>query len=110
MHTSLRVGGADPVTPVTQPFQQNSVFEMVRCAHGRVQLAAVWHVRTMPLPLPRLSTLDERADVIQSAAPDVVVPPTIGLVGLAVMGQNLALNIASKGFKIAVHNRSPEKA
>jgi len=33
----------------------------------------------------------------------------IGLVGLAVMGQNLALNIASKGFKISVWNRSPEK-
>lgn len=34
---------------------------------------------------------------------------TIGLFGLAVMGQNLALNIAEKGFKIAVCNRSPSK-
>lgn len=33
----------------------------------------------------------------------------IGLVGLAVMGQNLALNIADKGFNIAVHNRSASK-
>mmetsp|Transcript_21593 Transcript_21593/g.41951 ORF Transcript_21593/g.41951 Transcript_21593/m.41951 type:complete len:493 (+) Transcript_21593:127-1605(+) len=33
----------------------------------------------------------------------------IGLFGLGVMGQNLALNIAEKGFKIAVHNRSPSK-
>jgi 6-phosphogluconate dehydrogenase len=33
----------------------------------------------------------------------------IGLVGLAVMGQNLALNIAEKGFKISVYNRSPDK-
>eukprot|EP00922_Rhytidocystis_sp_ex-Travisia-forbesii_P052269 GHVS01077565.1.p1 GENE.GHVS01077565.1~~GHVS01077565.1.p1 ORF type:complete len:541 (-),score=109.37 GHVS01077565.1:401-1882(-) len=33
----------------------------------------------------------------------------IGLVGLAVMGQNLALNIASKGFQIAVWNRSSSK-
>lgn len=33
----------------------------------------------------------------------------IGLVGLAVMGQNLALNIASKGFDIAVYNRSASK-
>jgi len=31
------------------------------------------------------------------------------LVGLAVMGQNLSLNIASKGFRISVWNRSPEK-
>ncbi|KAL9650713.1 hypothetical protein ABK040_001767 [Willaertia magna] len=33
----------------------------------------------------------------------------IGLVGLAVMGQNLALNIAEKGFKISVFNRTYEK-
>ncbi len=30
----------------------------------------------------------------------------IGLIGLAVMGENLALNIASRGFKIAVYNRT----
>lgn len=34
---------------------------------------------------------------------------TIGLVGLAVMGQNLALNIAEKGFKIGVYNRTLSK-
>lgn len=33
----------------------------------------------------------------------------IGLYGLAVMGQNLALNIADKGFSISVCNRSPSK-
>jgi len=33
----------------------------------------------------------------------------IGLYGLAVMGQNLSLNIADNGFKISVCNRSPEK-
>jgi 6-phosphogluconate dehydrogenase len=33
----------------------------------------------------------------------------IGLVGLAVMGQNLALNIADHGYTIAVYNRNPEK-
>ena len=33
----------------------------------------------------------------------------IGLVGLAVMGQNLALNIADHGYRIAVYNRSPDK-
>jgi 6-phosphogluconate dehydrogenase len=30
----------------------------------------------------------------------------IGLVGLAVMGQNLALNVADHGFKISVYNRT----
>lgn len=33
----------------------------------------------------------------------------IGLAGLAVMGQNLALNIAEKGFPISVYNRSASK-
>lgn len=33
----------------------------------------------------------------------------VGLYGLAVMGQNFALNMASKGFKVAVCNRSPDK-
>ncbi|KAE8660753.1 6-phosphogluconate dehydrogenase, decarboxylating 1 [Hibiscus syriacus] len=37
-------------------------------------------------------------------------PPTrIGLAGLAVMGQNLALNIAEKGFSISVYNRTTSK-
>jgi 6-phosphogluconate dehydrogenase len=35
--------------------------------------------------------------------------PHFGLTGLAVMGQNLARNVAHKGFPIAVHNRTAEK-
>lgn len=34
---------------------------------------------------------------------------SVGLVGLAVMGQNLALNVAEKGFPISVYNRSGDK-
>ena len=30
----------------------------------------------------------------------------IGLIGLAVMGENLALNMASHGFTVAVYNRT----
>lgn len=33
----------------------------------------------------------------------------IGLIGLAVMGENLVLNIEDKGFSVAVYNRTPEK-
>lgn len=33
----------------------------------------------------------------------------IGLIGLAVMGENLVLNMESKGFTVAVFNRSVEK-
>ncbi|MGB0564460.1 MAG: decarboxylating NADP(+)-dependent phosphogluconate dehydrogenase [Spirulinaceae cyanobacterium] len=34
---------------------------------------------------------------------------TFGVIGLAVMGENLALNVESRGFPIAVYNRSREK-
>ncbi|MCU5746332.1 NADP-dependent phosphogluconate dehydrogenase [Staphylococcus sp. SQ8-PEA] len=33
----------------------------------------------------------------------------IGVVGLAVMGKNLAWNIESRGYRVSVFNRSPEK-
>ena len=33
----------------------------------------------------------------------------IGVTGLAVMGRNLARNLARNGFTVAVHNRSPER-
>src|ERR1700744_3997737 len=39
----------------------------------------------------------------------VVEKAEIGLIGLGVMGSNLALNIAEKGNKIAVFNRTPDK-
>jgi 6-phosphogluconate dehydrogenase len=33
----------------------------------------------------------------------------IGLIGLAVMGENLVLNMESKGFQVSVYNRSTKK-
>lgn len=33
----------------------------------------------------------------------------IGLVGLAVMGQNLVLNIARKGYSVSVYNKTPKR-
>lgn len=33
----------------------------------------------------------------------------IGVIGLAVMGQNLILNMNDKGFKVVAYNRSPDK-
>jgi len=32
-----------------------------------------------------------------------------GLIGLAVMGENLALNVESRGYRVAVHNRSTDR-
>ena len=33
----------------------------------------------------------------------------IGIIGLAVMGENLVINMESKGFTVSVYNRSTEK-
>ena len=33
----------------------------------------------------------------------------IGVIGLAVMGENLVLNIASRGYTVAVYNRTTSK-
>lgn len=49
----------------------------------------------------------ERAPAATASQPPKLAE--IGLVGLAVMGQNLALNFASNGFHIAVHNRSASR-
>lgn len=38
-----------------------------------------------------------------------MVQQSFGLIGLAVMGENLALNVERNGFPIAVYNRTPEK-
>jgi len=48
-------------------------------------------------------------DTASSGTPAKMATSQIGLVGLAVMGQNLSLNIADKGFPISVFNRSYEK-
>jgi 6-phosphogluconate dehydrogenase len=34
-------------------------------------------------------------------------PSDFGLIGLAVMGQNLVLNVESRGFQVSVYNRTP---
>ncbi|HOO25354.1 MAG TPA: NAD(P)-binding domain-containing protein, partial [Clostridiales bacterium] len=33
----------------------------------------------------------------------------IGLIGLAVMGENLVMNMESKGFTVAVYNRTSQR-
>lgn len=38
-----------------------------------------------------------------------MIPADIGLIGLAVMGQNLVLNMNDHGFKVAVYNRTTAK-
>jgi len=48
--------------------------------------------------------------MIVSPTGDKLMPDAaIGLIGLGVMGKNLALNMNDHGFKVAVFNRSPER-
>lgn len=39
----------------------------------------------------------------------IIIKADLGLIGLAVMGENLVLNMESRGFTVAVHNRTPDK-
>lgn len=38
-----------------------------------------------------------------------MIKKNIGLIGLAVMGQNLVLNMESKGYSVSVYNRTGQK-
>lgn len=49
-----------------------------------------------------VSTLSEKEDILLAKS-------DFGVVGLAVMGKNLALNVESRGYTVSVYNRSPEK-
>ena len=44
-----------------------------------------------------------------SSLEDSLLRADIGLIGLAVMSQNLVLNMADHGFHVAVYNRSLDK-
>ncbi|PVH34224.1 hypothetical protein PAHAL_8G175500 [Panicum hallii] len=59
-----------------------------------------------PVPLDGMAS---PAPATPAAAAAHSPPPRIGLAGLATMGQNLALNIAEKGFPISVYNRTAAK-
>lgn len=49
------------------------------------------------------SVIPDRRSIVSTEKAD------IGLIGLAVMGQNLVLNMADHGFTVAVYNRTKEK-
>ncbi len=55
------------------------------------------------------SGLCDIMDVAKSPVGTMNEHADIGLIGLAVMGQNLALNIADHGYRVAVFNRTAER-
>jgi len=55
-----------------------------------------------------MSSLEYRWNTINNIS-EVVMKADIGLIGLAVMGENLALNMESNGFSVAVYNRTPDR-
>jgi 6-phosphogluconate dehydrogenase len=74
----------EPVSATTLPAAR------VRPTRGRV----TWFVDHAALGGDRMAKSTALAD--------------FGMIGLAVMGRNLALNIADRGFEVAVWNREPE--
>ena len=48
-------------------------------------------------------------DAVESGGADATTGADIGLVGLAVMGRNLVLNMAHHGFDVAVYNRTTSR-
>src|SRR2546430_2511831 len=53
-----------------------------------------------------LNTIEDKTMATPEQTPKTA---KIGMIGLAVMGENLAMNIERHGFPIAVYNRAPEK-
>ena len=71
-------------------------------------MRTAWPTSPAPAPISQTKTFEpvhtpEQRNITLNANAD------IGVVGLAVMGQNLALNIADHGYSVAVHNRSPQR-
>ncbi len=54
-------------------------------------------------------TVADRIQVQQENAIAMSEKCDFGLIGLAVMGENLALNVESRGYRIAVYNRTTDK-
>ena len=62
-----------------------------------------------PAPAEKTKTEEKGQDEADTGAVPEDQKCVIGLWGLAVMGQNFALNMASHGFRVCVGNRSPAK-
>src|SRR5262245_43590506 len=73
-----------------------------RVAHRSATGVASYSIRRRKQPLGDGSRL------LQLVMP-MTKPADFGLIGLAVMGENLALNIESRGNTVAVFNRTVEK-
>lgn len=87
--------------------QQQLPSALSRSCHAPQITSRRSRVRVNIAPGPVKPTSSPSA--MASAGQKDVAVSQIGLVGLAVMGQNLALNVADKGFSISVYNRSFDK-
>lgn len=76
----------------------------VGATHARRARVTRARARTAPVRATALEAVPGGEEVGKQTA-----KARIGLVGLAVMGQNVALNVAEKGFPISVYNRSTSK-
>lgn len=78
-------------------------------AARRLQVAARRAAHSASSTYRSVSTRATATENAASGTGSKMAVSEIGLVGLAVMGQNLSLNVAEKGFPISVYNRSYDK-
>jgi len=70
--------------------------------------SGIW-VDIAPGPEEIVETIIKQLQQLNQKTDKDTMKQTIGVAGLAVMGENLVLNMASKGFSVAVYNRTYEK-
>mmetsp|Transcript_2798 Transcript_2798/g.6132 ORF Transcript_2798/g.6132 Transcript_2798/m.6132 type:complete len:570 (+) Transcript_2798:65-1774(+) len=115
----MLLGRAVPLAPTSVKNRNSQLCTAPCTVHNlrRVSSSAVDCGRLVPVNAPaRLRQLAAPTRATSAAAPAPSSEKTgkmalsqIGLIGLAVMGQNLSLNVADKGFSISVYNRSYDK-
>jgi len=68
----------------------------------------IWRIITLAARVNRCARKLQGSEVSRNGQGERM-PADIGLVGLGVMGSNIAWNIADHGYTVAVHNHAPEK-
>ncbi|KAJ8510841.1 hypothetical protein OPV22_001275 [Ensete ventricosum] len=82
---------------------------MQKVLSPKINQSCQWSEASHPVQIHAAVLGSQRGVVLGRLEPDKMAPTRIGLADLAVMGQNLALNIAEKGFPISVCNQTTSK-
>ncbi|CAM6095592.1 unnamed protein product [Calypogeia fissa] len=96
-HQKQELGGRVSPSPSSQHPLVNLTFHTLCCQH-----------RSFPLTPPS-RTMNVRASSASSASGEAENRPTVGFLGLGIMGFAMARNLIKAGYSVTVWNRSPRK-